>query len=163
MAIAAKQAEFHPEGVALVAVTSACAFLAPPQWNLGARLLIRLSPCGPLLASLGVNNGPFFLAPSTQNSLVLHEWRDFFCCSVVFLNSPILVLPPKNLVCTHSHIQKQLCSFMSSHEDFFFFVLIPTSIKSSVPRQAPASLLVLIHPRRPLVGGPFIPCFSSVL
>lgn len=32
----AKQAESHPEGVALVAVTSAGVFLAPPRWGLRA-------------------------------------------------------------------------------------------------------------------------------
>lgn len=101
-----------------MAVTSACGFSRATVLGLTCAPANSPATLGPLLLSLGVNDGLFTLTPQLRTHLCCIN-GEIFCCSVAFLCSPITVLPPKSLACTLSHIHKQLCSFMSCRKIFF--------------------------------------------
>lgn len=92
VAITAKQAQFYLKGVALVAVTSAWAFLAPLHWDFCSCLIIHASEtlfwlCMPLLKPLESTIGFFHAHKSGLTG------EDFFC-SVHHFPITHLPLPP---------------------------------------------------------------------
>lgn len=106
--VAGKQAEFHPEGVALVAVTSAWAFLKATALGLTCAPANSPESLGPLLASLGLNSG-LFSCPLNPKLTYVAFMKRFSVVLLLFFVLPLQSCLLK-VLCVHTHTYTNNCA-----------------------------------------------------